>query len=159
MLRRVKGIELDGTTTIMTIARTEISCLGANYGDNIAPEKLRQMGSQQIDATTMGTYETEEGKIRMSASNFRGIFFPLIDQNGFANRVVPVIFSFFHPQLGNDSDLLDGCRFIKLSQALEASSKAQEVEFGILVRQIYWTERRVTINSLDTSLPLSPVQI
>lgn len=159
MIRRVKGIELDGTTTIMTVMRTEIPCLGASYGDNLAPEKLRQMGSQQIDAITMGTYETEEGKVRMSASNFRGLFFPLVDQHGFGNRDVPVIFSFYHPQLGNDSDLLEGCRFIKLTQALEASSKAQEVEFGIILRQIRWTERRITINALDTSIPLGPIQL
>jgi hypothetical protein len=155
-MQKVFGIELDGTTTVMTIGRTQIPVMSGSYGDNLSPEKLRQMGSQIIDALTMGTYETDEGKVKMSASNFRGLFFPLVDQYGFGNRSIPLIFSFTHPEIGNDSDYLDGCRFTKLSQALEASNKAQEVEFGITVRQIYWTDRRITINALDTSIPLGP---
>ena len=54
-MRKVFGIELDGTTTVMTIGRTQLPILGGNYGDNLQKEKLRQMGEQLIAAITMGT--------------------------------------------------------------------------------------------------------
>jgi hypothetical protein len=153
-MKRVVGIEFDGSTVKVTIGRTEIPCLAASYGDNLQPEKLREMGSQQIDAITNGTYETDEAKIKMASSVFRGVFMPLVDSSGFGNRSLPVVCSFEHPDLGGDSDYLDGCRFTKLGAAMEASAKANEVEFGLTVRQIYWTDQRKTINAFDPSIPL-----
>jgi hypothetical protein len=150
---RVIDVEFDGSSVKCIIGRTEIPLLGSSYGDNLQPEKVRQMGGQLIDAVTIGTYETDEGKIKMRSSVFRGIFMPLVDLYGFGNRVLPVVFSFEHPDIGSDSDALT-CRFTKIAAAQEASNKGHEVELGLTVTQIWWTDRRVTINTFDPSIPL-----
>jgi hypothetical protein len=150
---RVIDVEFDGTSVKAIIGRTEIPLLASSYGDNLQPEKVRQMGSQLIDAVTLGTYETDEGKVKMRSSVFRGIFLPLADRYGFGNRVLPVVFSFEHPDIGSDSDELL-CRFTKIAAAQEASNKGLEVELGLTVTQIWWGDARKTINTFDPSIPL-----
>lgn len=146
-MRRVKGLELDGTTVNMIIGRTQFDCLKSSYGDNLQPEKLRQMGKQTIDAITPGTYETEDGKFSVSESVWRAELAPLLDVHGFGNRIIPVIFTYTHPELGDDSDYLEA-RIVGLNGSNEASSKPLEREFKLIIRQIFWTDRRITINRL-----------
>lgn len=153
-MQRVLGLEHDGSTVAITIGRTQIDCLSMSYGDKLQPEELRNMGSQQIDALTPGTYTTDEAKVKMASSTFRAEFMPLVDKNGFGNRALPIVSTFTHPDTGTDSDLLDGCRFIGIAAAVENSAKANEIEFAIKPRQIYWTDQRKTINALDTTIPL-----
>jgi hypothetical protein len=153
-MKRVLGLEHDGSTVAMTIGRTQIPLTAAAYGDNISPEKLRMMGSQKIDAITPGTYDTDDGSIKMPMSVFRAEFAPLMDQYGFGNRPLPIVFSFTHPDTGSDSDLLEECRILGIKEALENTNKPNEVEFKFMTRQIRWTDRRITINAQDTAEPL-----
>lgn len=146
-IQRIRGYELDGTTITMVIGRTQFDILKCSYGDKLSPEKLRQMGRQDIDSITRGTYDTDDGKFSVAASVFRGELAPLLDVEGFGNRVIPVIFCFNHPELGNDSDLMEA-RIISLSGSGENSSKPNENELGLIIRQIWWTNERKTINDL-----------
>lgn len=146
--RRTKGIELDGTTVTMTIGKYQFDVLKASYGDMLRPEKLRQMGSQEIDGITPGDYDTEEGKFSMSASVWRGEFAPLLEANGWGATPHGVVFSFTHPTIGSDSDLLDDCRIISANSAPEFGSKPLEHEFKLIYRQVFWTDARLTINRL-----------
>jgi hypothetical protein len=152
-MKRVLGLEHDGSTVAMTIGRTQIELTEASYGDNLSPEKLRQMGSQVINAITPGTYDTEDGVIKMPMSVFRAEFAPLMDQYGFGNRVLPVVFSFVHPDTGSDSDALEA-RILGIKEALANTNAPNIVELKMVVRQIWWTDMRITINAQDTSVPL-----
>lgn len=147
-LRRISGHELDGSTVTITIGKYQFYALAVSYGDSLQPEKLRQMGGQEIDAITEGTYETEEGKLRVSASVWRGEIAPLLEQNGWGNVGHSVVVSFTHKQLGSDSDLLADCRLISNTDAPEAGSKPLEHEIKLVYRQIFWTDDRKTINRL-----------
>lgn len=153
-MRHVDRIALDGTTVSLTFGRQEIKALKASYGDKIETAVLTEMGSQQIDYRTMGSYSTEEGKLTFEATTFRAIFAPLLQVDGFGNAPIPIVIGFTHPTLGDDSDLLMGARFVGLTQALENSNKALEVEVSIVYNQIFWTDNRLTINQLDLSVPL-----
>ena len=156
-IQRIRGYELDGTTITMTVGRTQVDVLKCSYGDKLSPEKLRQMGRQDIDSITRGTYDTDDGKFSIAGSVFRGGLASLLDTEGFGNRVVPIIFSYTHPELGSDSDLLEA-RIISLNGSGENSAKALEHEFGLIVRQVWWTDLRLTINDLGdipTTLGLS----
>ena len=153
-MQRIIGLELDGSTVTLTIGRTTIPAMAAKYGDNLSTEYLRFMGEQSIAAMTPGTYEVEDGEIKLSASVLRGDLVPLMDQYGFGNRRINVVISRTHPDLGTDSDLLHDCRFIGLAAAVENSNKAEETPIKIRYRQIYWSDLRITVNALDTSMPL-----
>lgn len=154
-IRRVARIALSGTDLTMTIGRHQIACRKASYGDKLETDSGSNMGSQQIDFRTRGSYTTEEAKITMESVVFRAELMPLFQQNGFGNEEIPIIFSFSHPDLGDDSDLLDEARFTNIAQALEASNKAFEVDFGITFNQLYLTDERKTINAIDPSVPLN----
>lgn len=147
-LRRIRGNELDGTTVTVTIGKYQFDALAVSYGDSLQPEKLRQMGSQEIDAMTPGTYETEEGKLRISASVWRGEVAPLLEQNGWGNTEHNVVVSFTHPQIGSDSDMLSRCRLISGTDSHEVGSKPLEHEIKLVYQQVYWTDDRKTINRM-----------
>lgn len=154
--RRVAKIALDGTTITMMFGRNQIQCTKASYADKLETAVLSHMGSQAIDERSPGTYSTEEAKVSMSSTVFRAEFADLLQTDGYGTEQIPIVFSYSHPDLGSDSDLLDQARFTGLSQALEASNKALEVEFGIVFNQLYLTDRRITINKLDPDVPLAP---
>ena len=155
-IRHLDGTALDGTTIQVTFGRQEIKCLKATYGDKIETATLTEMGSQKIDYRTRGTYSTVEGKFSFESTTFRAIFAPLLQKDGFGNEKLPIIVGFWHPDLGDDSDLLDKARFVGLDQALENSNKALEVEVTIVYDQVYWTDNRITINQRDTTTGLGP---
>lgn len=148
-MQRVLGIGLDGTTVSVTIGRTVIPCTKGSYADNLDPQFLTYMGSQSQDESTPGTYKTDVAKFTMSSVVFRTEFLPKLPQNGAGNVRFPMVVGFEHPDLGDDSDLLEGCKIMNLAAAIENSGKALETELSFQVQQIRWTDRRVTINRLS----------
>jgi hypothetical protein len=132
----------------MVIGRYQIPTLKSSYGDSLDPQKLSFMGSQAINAITPGGYATEDGKFTVSESVFRGILGPLLATNGFGNDITQVGFSYSHPIMGSDSDLLSQCRITGTNGSQESGGKPNEREFKITYAQIYWTDRRITINDL-----------
>ncbi len=155
-MRSVDRIALDGTCITLVFGRNEIPCTKASYGDAIETTTITNMGSQQIDGRTRGTYKTTDAKVSMQSQIFRDIFAPLLQKDGYGNEQVPIVFQYQHPDLGDDSDYLDQCRFVGIDQALENSNKALEVEISIVFNQLFLTDERKTINTLDTSLPIGP---
>jgi hypothetical protein len=150
-MRRVEKIALDGTSITMMFGRNQIACTKASYADKIETTAVSFMGSQAIDARTVGSYSTEES---MDSVVFRAEFMPLLQRSGFGNEQIPIVFGYSHPDLGDDSDMLDQCRFTGTSQAIEASNKALEVEFGIVFNQLYLGDDRKTINQPNPAVPL-----
>jgi hypothetical protein len=153
-MRRVEKIALDGTSITMMFGRNQIQCTKASYADKLETTAVSFMGSQAIDARTMGSYSTEEAKVSMDSVVFRAEFMPLLQRSGFGNEQIPIIFGYSHPDLGDDSDYLDQCRFTGVSQAIEASNKALEVEFGIVFNQLYLGDDRKTLNQPNPAVPL-----
>jgi hypothetical protein len=153
-MRRVNRIGLDGTSVTIAFGRAQIPCLTASYADGLEPQNLTYMGFQEISEQTEGTYKTENAKVKMSAVVFRADLFPLLQQDGFGRERLSVVVSESHPDLGDDSDLLDGARFVGISDAYENSSKAREVEFEISFTQLYRGNDRKTVNSLNLAVPL-----
>jgi subtilisin-like proprotein convertase family protein len=90
----------------------------------------------------------------MESTVFRADFLPNLQQNGYGNERLSMIFSYSHPDLGDDSDFIDGARFTNIAVAVENSAKAFEIEIGIKFTQLYMGDARITINSLDPSQPL-----
>lgn len=147
-IRRVANIGLDGTTVTFTIGKTEIRCIKASYADSLEPAFLTNMGSQEQDEQSPGTYKTEQGSVTMSSMRFRTEFMPRMPKTGGGNKRQSIVVGRQHPDLGDDSDLLEGCRFINLAAAVENSNKVEEVELKFTIQQIYWTDERKTINNL-----------
>jgi hypothetical protein len=145
--RRVRGLELDGTSITMTIGRYQFDILKSSYGDSLNVEKLRQMGHQTIDAITPGIYETEDGKISLSESVFRGELMPLVQRYGWGNDPHAIIFSYTNPFTGSDSDQLLA-RIIGTTATGENTAKPLEKELKLVVSQIFWTDNRKTINRM-----------
>lgn len=153
-MRRVNKIALDGTNITMMFGRNQVQCTKSSYGDKLETTTISYMGSQAIDARTMGSYSTDEAKVSMESVVFRAEFLPLLQKSGYGNEQIPIVFGYSHPDLGDDSDMLDQCRFTNLAQAIDNSNKALEVEFGIVFNQLYLGEDRITINQPNPAVPL-----
>lgn len=152
-LRRVAGVAFDGSVVTVTFGKAEIRCIKASYGDKLDKAKLTEMGSQQIDAVTQGSYGTDDLKVTMSSHRWRTEFMPLMPQTGGGNLPLAIVVGRSHPQLGDDSDLLEGCYCTANGGSVENSNKAEEVELTFTVTQIKWTNDRKTINQLAGVVP------
>lgn len=145
-MKRVQGNGLDGSNVATTLGKTEIPLVEANYGDSIETETLTEMGAQEIDERSLGTYKTEDVSIKMSSTRFRSQFLPALAANGFGNKPFPMVISFSHPDLGDDSDLLEQCRIVNLAAATAAAASVLTVEVKLVCNQIRWGSARATIN-------------
>jgi hypothetical protein len=153
-LQRVNRLALDGSTVSMYFGRAVIECLKATYGDKIETQTVTQMGSQEISARTRGTYSTEEATITMDTQVYRSELAPLLDYDGFGNRTLPIIIQYYHPDIGDDSDLLDRARFVGGGAATENTANPLTVDIKIAFDQLYWTNERKTRNQLSVNTAL-----
>ena len=148
-MQRVVGSGIDGTNVSITIGKTVIPCVKAAYGDNLDPQYLPAMGSQERGEKTRGVYKVNDAEITMSTVIFRTVFMPALPANGAGNVQFPIVVLRSHPELGDDSDLLERCSVMDISASVENSSKAEEVPVKFSVGQVKHTDRRVCINALD----------
>lgn len=151
-LRRVANLGLDGSTVTVTLGKIQVPAITASYGDKLTPGKLTAMGSQEIDELTPGNYETDDAKIKVSAVTWRTVIMPAMPKTGGGNVRMSLVIGREHPDLGDDSDLLEGCRIISMPSAAENSNKPEEVELTFTVRQVFWTDERKTLNQLRSDL-------
>ena len=151
-LRRVANLGLDGSTVTVTFGKIQVPAITASYADKLEKGKLSPMGSQEITEITPGSYSTEDWKIKVSAVTFRTLIMPAMPKTGGGNVRMQIVVGRTHPDLGDDSDMLDGCYIGNIPAALENSNKAEEVELSGTVRQIFWTDERKTINQLASEL-------
>lgn len=145
-LTRVAGIGFDGSSVSTTIGKVPIQLIKASYGDSLETQWVQLMGQQTQGEQSMGSYKTTELSITMTAFVFRTVFLPAMPQNGGGNIYLPLVIGRSHPQLGDDSDLLDACRILNLSAAVENSAKVEEIELKGSITQIYWGDSRKTLN-------------
>ncbi len=144
-LRRVNRIALDGTNVTLTVGTHVLRCSKQGYGDSLTTSKGSNLGSQMQDFQTSGSYKTDDPSFTLYACEYRELMdgFP---SNGFGNIYVPVTVTYSHPELGSDSDLLDGFRFLTNAVSAESGEKMIEHEVKGSVMQIYWGYKRKTIN-------------
>jgi hypothetical protein len=153
-IRRVAGIEQDGTIVTCTIGRTEFRLISAAYGDSLETAVATEMGAQDQSARTPGTYKTETAKLKMRVTRARRDFLPYMPKYGMGNARLSLVIGFFHPDSGSDSDLLQGARLTKIGANYENSNKPGEMEFELEFLQLFWGESRRTIN-----LPRNQIQL
>lgn len=153
-IKRVIGIEIDGTIVTTTFGRHEITTLKVSYKDGLETAFLNEIGTQAQAAQTPGTYKTDDIAITFRSTVFRARVMPLFPKYGGGNVIIPIVIGFAHPDIGNDSDLLFGCRCVNWGTSIENSNKAVEVETMWKARQIFWTSQRKTINALKGAVPV-----
>ena len=152
-IRRSVGQGLDGSNVTITLGKIECPAISAKYGDKLEPGKLSYMGGQQVDEMTQGSYSIEDPEIVVSSVIFRSVIMPAMPKSGGGNVRLPVVVSFDHPDLGSDSDLIEGARIVNWSQAVSNSNTAFEVPLKLAATQIRWTDDRKTINQLRGEPP------
>jgi hypothetical protein len=148
-LRRVASSEFDGTVVTTSFGSTEVDAAEASYGDSIETGNYVPMGSQGGGRRTRGVYKTEEWTVKMSSYDFRTVLIPAFPTNGAGNVVFSLTINRRHPDLGDDSDMLESCRCLNWSDAVKNSSEVEMIELKGTVQQIYWTDARITINLPD----------
>lgn len=153
-IRRVIGIEVDGSIVTTTFGRHEVPCLKTSYGDALETAFLVEMGSQRNAAQTPGTYKTEDATFTFRSTVWRARMMPLFPKYGGGDVIIPIVVGFTHPDMGSDSDLLQGARFTGWKAAYENSNKAAEIEVKATILQILWTSQRKTINALRGAIPV-----
>lgn len=147
-IRRVSGLGLDGSTVSVTLGKIELPCISISYADKLEVGKLSMMGGQEIDEMTQGTYDTDEVSLKVSGKIYRSLLMPAMPKNGGGNVRIPIVVNFSHPDLGDDSDLLDACRLINWPASMDNTSTPHELDLKAVVQQIFWTHERKTINQL-----------
>jgi hypothetical protein len=147
------GNEFDGSCNSVIIGSDTIPSLSATYADGLDTGDVVSMGNQGIDAVTQGIYKRDEAKIKFRSSIFRVYLMPLFRQNGFGNQRFQIVVVKTHPDIGDDSDLLNNCRCVNVSASIEASNKGDEVEtvWKIGKGGIAWTDERKTIFNAATA--------
>lgn len=148
-IRRVASSELDGTTVTISLGSTQVACAEGTYGDSIERGNYTPMGSQGGGRRTRGMYKTVEWTFKISSFDFRTIIMPALPKVGFGNVVFPIIVGVKHPDLGDDSDLLESCMFSNLDAAVKNSSEVMMLDIKGTTQQVYWGDERRTINVPD----------
>lgn len=147
--RRSRTIGLDGSTVSLLFGNLPVPLVSASYADSLTTEWQPNMGSQERGEQSRGTYSCEDCTIVMSSLVYRSILLPALPVNGAGNLRFNFVVSFVHPDLGDDSDLLENCRIVSVSHSLENTAKITNGEIKLTVGQIRWGDRRVTLNALD----------
>lgn len=145
-VRRI-GLSFDGSCGHVTIGKTEIPFISESHGDNLKAEWVWRLGTQTPEADTPGQYEPEEGSLKMSSVNFRSLLVPALARIGAGNTRRIAIVTLTHPEIGTDSDALEGFRVMGLKQAIEASSKSIEIEVKTRYRLVRWGEKRMCLGN------------
>ena len=148
-LRRVFNSEIDGTAVTISMGKIEVPMATMKYGDAIETATYAPMGSQQQGRRSRGRYKTDPWEGTMSALDCRTILWPLMPKNGGGNKEFPIVVNRKHPDLGDDSDLLEGCRILKMPADLKNTPDVEMVTIGGELTQIKWTDERKTLNDLD----------
>lgn len=147
-ITRVSALETDGTLWTVTFGRHIIRVLKVEGDDALEPADLNEVGTQEVAAQTPGTYKPGNMKITVRNSIWRAVMLPLFPKRGFGNVLVPVTVGYSHPDLGSDSDLMTGCRLIKITKAVDNSNKPNEVALEWKVRQYWHGNDRKTLNAI-----------
>ena len=154
-IQRVQRLALDGSTVTISFGRHEVRCTKISYGDKLEKSTLSNMGSQEIDAATLGTYKVDDCKASIEAIEFRTVLYPLLQANGFGNERINVVINYGHPDIGYDSDMLGFCTFIAPAASASNDNKPAEVEITLQPLQVYWGSERKTINRVGAAVPLA----
>lgn len=148
-IKRVATSELDGTIVTTSFGSTAVPCAEATYGDDIETGNYTPMGSQGGGRRTRGVYKPAEWTVKMSSFDFRTILLPALPETGAGNVEFALVVGVRHPDLGDDSDLLESCRCTNWAAAVKNSSEALMVDLKGTTQQVRWTDKRITINVPD----------
>jgi hypothetical protein len=146
MIRRVDGIELDGSSVTFTYGKIVAEVADVDYSDDITTAVGTSLGYQSQRYRTAGLYKTGTLTVTFRASVYRADVLPKLGKNGYGNIPKSAIVSYKHPQLGTDSDLLTGARILGQASKVESGEKALMIPIKFEVMQIFWGEGRATLN-------------
>lgn len=156
-LTKVGGAGFDGSNVTMSFGKLGIRCVKATYAETIETETLSEMGAQQIDARSRGTYKNENAKITMTAVRFRTEFLPAMTDSDMTGVGFPIVITRTHPDLGSDSDLLENARLTGIPASVENSASIEVMELEFVYSQVRWGDKRQTINRLANVEPVGTV--
>jgi hypothetical protein len=148
-ITRVAGVGLDGSANTITVGTVTMPFVNIKYGDKLNTEWQPTIGSQERGEQSRGMYEAVDVELELTDVVFRTLWMPAFPVNGAGNIRFPIVVSKVHPDLGDDSDLIEGCRWIGSDAAVEASSKVSTVPIKCTCALVRWTDARKTIHVLD----------
>jgi hypothetical protein len=149
MIRRVPGVEFDGSTISITIGRLVFEAEKVDYSDDITTTVGTSLGTQEQRYRTLGVYKTGQVTIEPRFSVLRRDFLSSLAPNGFGGQINPIIVGYWHPQLGKDSDLLAGARLVSITGGGEVGGKQLMMPIKFDIMQIFWGNGRQTLNRVE----------
>ncbi len=138
-----RAIALSGLSYIVHFGRSEYAFQKVTYGDKLEGiEFLTNIGLQEQSARTRGVYKVDEITVSQLRAEWDRmmVHFPA---NGFGNVLFPVTISGTDPELPTNVDRLLDCSISGQKTDIEATGKANLIEFKIMCRQIVWNGRTI----------------
>jgi hypothetical protein len=145
-MQHVAGKAVDGSMVTFFDSGNEWPITKVEYADNLTIAKVRELGSQEIVATTNGTYEPEEKTFEMVKARWEEYLLTL-PANGFGNTRFPIVVRAEDPDtnilssLGSQADTLENCRILGVAASYENSEAVSIVVVKYFPQQIRWSQK------------------
>ena len=155
-MRHVAGKAVDGSMVSFFFAGVEVAITKIEYADNLTIASVSQLGTQEIEATTEGKYETEEKTFEMTKARWQD-FLATLPGNNYGSVRVPIVVRAADPDinpltsLGAQADTLENCRITGVAGAYEASESVSMVVIKYKSQQIKWSGK--TLNRVRGVTP------
>jgi hypothetical protein len=136
----VGDVAWDGGCVEIRTGRGAYPMTKLSYAHSIEREPVTRLGSQRVDALTVGGYKIDKVMATMEAAvyaAFRNALKASAGGGGFANQRFSVHVEQSHPDIGDDNDRLGQCSWAGSKKDVEGGSKPNLVEVTFDCRQIY----------------------
>jgi hypothetical protein len=143
-MRHVAGKAVDGSMVSFFFAGLEVPITKVEYADNLTIASVNQLGTQEIEATTEGKYETEEKTFEMTKARWED-FLTTLPGNNFGSVRFPIVVRAADPDinpltsLGSQADTLENCRITGIAGSYENSEAVSMVVIKYKPQQIKWS--------------------
>lgn len=143
MPRNVADTAFDGTTIEVRSGAFALQLMKIAYGDNIEPAAIQRMGSQEIDATTLGPYKIDDITASIEKKKFAELMAHLVKlnggkRNGVGNIRIAISVTYSHPEVGTVHDTIEQAQLVNPKNSAESGGAATMVEIKFKARQILW---------------------
>jgi hypothetical protein len=150
-MRHVAGKAVDGSMVSFFFGGIEWPITKIEYADNLTIVSVNQMGTQEIEATTEGKYETEEKTFEMTKARWED-FLAALPGNNFGSTRVPIVVRAADPDinpltsLGSQADTLENSRMTGVAGSYENSEAVSMMVIKYKPQQIKWSGK--TLNRI-----------
>ena len=148
MARNVADTAFDGTTIAVRMGAFEAHMTKISYGDSIEPAVIQRLGSQEVDATTLGAYKIDDITATMEKKKHDELLSQLAklnggSKNGIGNVRFPISVTYSHPEVGTVHDVIEQAQMVGFKSSAETGGAPNMVEMKIKARQILWNGRSI----------------